>query len=99
MAETETTPLLVNAGDNAAYIEHLPASAHFHPAIKRLTIAILVLSAVALLSLLIGFFLVAVWPFRWTVGVPQVLFLILVRTSLLSASASQPLPIIPINIK
>ena len=99
MAETETTPLLVDAGDNVAHIEHVPASAHFHRAIKRLTIGILVLLAVALLSLLIGFFLVAVWPFRWAVGVPQVQFLILVRTSLLSTSASPPLPIIPINIK
>jgi len=79
MAETGTTPLLVNAGDDAAHIEHVQASAHFHRAIKRLTIAILILSAVSLLSLLIEFFLVAVWPFKWAVGVPQVQFLILVR--------------------
>ncbi|KAE9379874.1 hypothetical protein N431DRAFT_448709 [Stipitochalara longipes BDJ] len=77
MAETETTPLLVDAGDSAVHIEHVPASAHFHRAIKRLTIAILVLLAVALLNLLIGFFLIAVWPFGWGVAFPQVQFLIL----------------------
>jgi hypothetical protein len=88
MAETENTPLLVDVGDGAAHIEYVPASAHFHRAIKRLTIAILVLSAISLLTLLIGFFIVAVWPFSWAVGVPEVLFLILVRPILLSASTS-----------
>jgi len=102
MAETETTPLLVDVGDDAAHIEYVPASAHFHRAIKRLTIAILVLSAITLLNLLLGFFLVAVWPFRWAVGPPEVLFLILVRPILLPTStATSTLPILPIiiNIK
>ena len=76
MAETETTPLV----ENTAHVEHVLASAHFPRTAKRLTVATHVVSVVALLTLLIGFFLVAVWPFRWVIGCPQVQFLILVRT-------------------
>jgi hypothetical protein len=56
MAETETTPLV----ENTAHVEHVLASAHFPRTAKRLTVATHVVSVVALLTLLIGFFLVAV---------------------------------------
>jgi hypothetical protein len=83
MAETKTTPLV----KNAAHDEHVPASAHFHRTVKRITVAILVVPVVALLGLLIGFFVIAVWPFRWVIGCPQVQFLILVRTHLSLAAS------------
>lgn len=86
MAETETTPLLVDVSDNASHIEHVPASAHLHRIIKTLTAVVLVVSVLALLSLITEFFIVAVWPFSWYIDYPQVLLLIYVRTGLPSTS-------------
>jgi hypothetical protein len=86
MTETETTPLLVDMSDNAPHIEHIPASAHLHRITKRLTAVILVISVLALLSLITEFVIVAVWPFNWYIDYPQVLLLIYVRTG-------SPLPV------
>jgi hypothetical protein len=72
MAETEATPLLVDVSDNAPHIEHVPASAHLHRIIKTLTAVVLVVSVLALLSLITEFFIVAVWPFSWYIDYPRV---------------------------
>ena len=90
MAETETTPLLAGVGDNAPHIEHVPASARFHRTIKSLTAVILVISVLALLSLITEFVIVAIWPFRWYIIQPEVLLLIFVRTGLPSTLPSPP---------
>ena len=85
MAETETIPLLADVSGNAPHIEHAPASARIHKISKRLIAVILVISVLALLSLITEFVIVALWPFHWYIDLPQVLLLVYVRTGLPSS--------------
>ena len=82
MAETETIPLLADVSGNAPHIEHVPASARIQRISKRLIAVILVISVLALLSLITEFVIVTIWPFHWYIDFPQVLLLIYVRTDL-----------------
>jgi hypothetical protein len=70
MAETETTPLVEHTA-HVEPVQEVLASARFPRTVKKLTVATHVVPVVALLTLLIGFFLVAVWPFRWVLGWPS----------------------------
>jgi hypothetical protein len=92
MAETETTPLVEHTA-HVEPVQEVLASARFPRTVKKLTVATHVVPVVALLTLLIGFFLVAVWPFRWVLGCLQVQFLVLVRTHLTLAASHFITPI------
>jgi hypothetical protein len=62
---SEATPLLVDEGDNAPDIEHVPASTQFRGIIKSLTVVILVVSVTAILILIANFIIITNGPFKW----------------------------------